>query len=135
MDINYEIARNIILAQAASDSGKYRSSIIETRGTSKMGYAVKPIYIKRAIDSINSTRRCKFTLKKKIKMVTHPFWFTLSSVWVIGLVRFRSTTLLTLPIYFTNTSAREPPRSGTENLGVLQNAVLGFAPSTTFQNK
>ena len=61
MDINFEIARNIILAQAASDSGKYRSSIIETRGTVKMGYAVKPIYIKRAIDSINSTRKCKFT--------------------------------------------------------------------------
>ena len=61
MDINYEIARNIILAQAASDSGKYRDSIIETRGTTKMGYAVKPIYIKRAIDSINATRKCKFT--------------------------------------------------------------------------
>ena len=56
--INKEIARNICLAQIASDAGKgfYRLSIVGSKDAKIKGYAVKDKYILKAISLIDNGR-------------------------------------------------------------------------------
>lgn len=61
MDINKYIAKQIVFAQSASNVGKDLFRDYDSRGTLYCGYDIKPQYIKRAIDAINSTSKTRFT--------------------------------------------------------------------------
>lgn len=64
INICREIARQVVLAQIASDAGKqtYELSVKGTaaKAARKFGYAVKDAHIQKAIDLINKNRLCGF---------------------------------------------------------------------------